>query len=230
MSSEPKERTKGLTLRQAFDNNTTSPNCPRERLPSIGIGTFFRPGNDTRTTRPLHKLTTTLPPAFAKVALPPNCRPPRSTADGADVRTILNRLAPKSKGNPRGLGIIDAVPWMQPVKQRRKRTRRVPLDDLTKVYINSSTPNARHERACWRRLLIVLAYATGLRRGDLLSIRWDNIDWQAKSLAIDPSKTEKADWFPLTDWAMVHAERPRRPTETVFEVPSMKRGGRYSNL
>ena len=50
--------------------------------------------------------------------------------------------------NSRGLGIIDAVLWMRPVEQRRKRPRRIPLDDLTKVYINSSTPNARRERAC----------------------------------------------------------------------------------
>lgn len=108
------------------------------------------------------------------------------------------------------------------------------MDDLTKVYINGKHAQCPTRTglppANWWRLLIVLAYATGLRRGDLLSICWDDIDWQAKSLAIDPGKTGKADWFPLTDWAMAHLERTRRPGETVFESPSMKRGGRYSDL
>ena len=149
-----------------------------------------------------------------------------------DIRAILNRLGPKAKGNPRGLGIIAGTPWMRRVKQFRKRPRRIALDHLTKLYV--ACKHAQYPTrtalppADWWRLLIVLAYATGLRRGDLLSIRWDDIDWQTKSLAIDPGKTGKADWFPLTDWAIAHLERATRPGETVFESPSYKRGGRHS--
>lgn len=180
---------------------------------------------------PVAEINDAVVDGFRKSCLATKLAPATINTQWSDIRAVLRRLSTKDSHNPRGLGIINEVPWMRPVKRRRKRPRRIPLDDLTKFYVackHAQNPTRTGLPPTeWWRLLIVMAYATALRHSDLLSIQWDDVDWQTKSLAIDPSKTGKADWLPLSDWAIAHLERARRPGETVFECPGYKRGSHY---
>ena len=230
MSATRNESAESLTLREAFEAHyDKSELAPRTVTKYRHVLSAWERHTDDP---PVSLIDDDVVAGFRESCLAAELSPATINGLWGDIRAILNRLAQKTKGNPRGLGIITEVAWMRPVKQRRKRPRRIPLDDLTKVYV--ACKHAKYPTqtglppADWWRLLIVMAYATGLRRGDLLSIRWDDIDWKTKSLAIDPGKTGKADWFPLTDWAIAHLERTRRPTETVFESSAYKQGGRFS--
>lgn len=230
MTSDPIRQAGSLTLREAYAEH-----YDRSELSQQTVVKYRHMLNawERHTTNPsVESIDDEVMEGFRESCLASELAPATINGHWGDIRAVLNRLAPKAKRNPRGLGIIAEVPWMRRVKQARKRPKRIPLEALSKVYL--ACKHARYPTrtglppADWWRLLIVLGYATGLRRRDLLSIRWDEIDWQAKALAIDPGKTGKADWFPLTDWALAHLERAQRPGETVFDSPSYKRGGRYS--
>ena len=51
-------------------------------------------------------------------------------------------------------------------------------------------------------LLIKLALETGMRRGELLNIHWQDINWSAKTLIIPTTKNDESREIPLTSKAI----------------------------
>lgn len=143
-------------------------------------------------------------------------------------RAILRRMGPQFTGNPRGLGVLPTIPWMRPCQVVRSRPKRVSLEDLSRFYLATRTITRTVNRVCgvyWWQALIVLAYFTGLRKSDLFSLRWENIDLDKAELWHQSSKTMKGDLFPLHPAAVQHLRRIMHPPrERLFET-SMHKGG-----
>lgn len=89
----------------------------------------------------------------------------------------------------------------------------VSQDDLARVYV--ACRHAKRQRtglaaADWWPCLLVLAHFTGVRRADLFSLRWEQIDLAAGTMNFSARKTGKAAIWPLHPVAVQHLERPRR--------------------
>lgn len=196
-----------ITLREAFESHyDTSELAPRsvEKYRHV-LNAWERHTGDPH----VDAIDDEAAEQFRASCLSAELKPATINTQWGDIRAILNRLGPRERGNPRGLGIIDQVPWMRPVKTVWKRPTRVKLTDLSAVYVAARTMTNPYRRigiapADWWRTLIVLAYGTALRRADLFAIQWCDIDWDDRSLAIDPEKTGKADWLPLPEFTLSH--------------------------
>jgi integrase len=74
-------------------------------------------------------------------------------------------------------------------------------------------------RACgnqWYEPIIVLALETGMRRSELLSLTWDNIDVQARSAFLPVTKNGRSRRVPLSSIALQVLESLPRAGEMVF--------------
>ena len=77
---------------------------------------------------------------------------------------------------------------------RNARNRRVSDDEIERLTSHISNPEVN--------LLIKLALETGMRRGELLNIHWQDINWSAKTLIIPTTKNGESREIPLTSKAM----------------------------
>ena len=77
---------------------------------------------------------------------------------------------------------------------RNARNRRVSDDEIERLTSHISNPEIN--------LLIKLALETGMRRGELLNIHWQDINWSAKTLIIPTTKNGESREIPLTSKAM----------------------------
>jgi integrase len=95
----------------------------------------------------------------------------------------------------------------------KARSRRLSHDDLTKLLkaLNTNT-------AWYLHPLITLAIETGMRRGELLSIRWQDIDRKARTLNILKTKNGHPRTIPLTPKALKILSGIPKTTERVFHV------------
>lgn len=164
------------------------------------------------------------------------------------LRPLFNRLGPRVPGNPRGLGILTQVPYMDTsgTPAAGAGTKRILSgDDLNALYKacgQAKWPSSRNvpAPALWRALL-VLAYTYGLRTQDLIQLPWSAITWMPDSP--DPASTAKhADgWLsfcpgktarrkatdlvlPLSSVARRHLESIRYERERIFGFPNSPRG------
>jgi integrase len=148
-------------------------------------------------------------------------------------RAIFRRVGPPVTGNPFGLGIIDRIPAMKAVKVQWKPPRRLSLETLARFYV--ACRHAQYPMRIgvpapeWWRALIVVAYTTGLRRGDLFALTFDQIDFEAGELHVTAHKTGKYDVFPLHPAAVEHLQRIRTDRKLVF-AGVYRVGSRMSDL
>jgi integrase len=209
-----------ITLREAFDAHYDKSELRQRTVQKYGHG--LNAWERHTPNPPVDVINDEAAEAFRSACLEIDHSPATINSRWGDIRAMLNRLGPRVHGNPRGLGLIEQVAYMRPVKAKWKRPTRVKLNDLTAIYIAAKTMKIPFRLSGinppdWWRTLIVLGYATGLRRGDLFAIEWSHINWDDRSLAVDPGKTGKADWLPLSEYAISHLERVKRPTPFVFE-------------
>lgn len=100
------------------------------------------------------------------------------------------------------------------------RTRRLAEGELDSLLKPSSIGRTK-----WLRAAIRLAIETGMRRGELLNVRWSDVDLRAGLLTIPRTKTGISRRIPLTSKAVsILAERRNAPgaqrEERVFGVKS----------
>jgi integrase len=95
----------------------------------------------------------------------------------------------------------------------KARSRRLLPDDLTKLLdaLNANT-------AWYLRPLITLAVETGMRRGELLSIRWQDINRKARTVCILKTKNGYPRTIPLTPKALETLSGLPRTSERVLPV------------
>jgi DNA-binding transcriptional regulator YiaG len=78
----------------------------------------------------------------------------------------------------------------------------------------------------WWRALLVLAYTSGLRKGDLFDIHAHDIDLDSGTMWFTANKTHKADEWPLHPVTVEHIARIIRPGKRLFEGMGAT-GGRF---
>lgn len=150
-------------------------------------------------------------------------------------RAILRRVGPRETRNPAGLNIIERVPYMRPVKIRRKLPKRVPLESLSKLYVafrhaSDPRPGVSHPSDWWRAWL-VFSYVTGFRRCDVFAIEWDVIDLDDGLIEFSSEKTWRADLFPLHPVAVEHLKRLRDAKGgRVFKAAYRSRSGSFYRM
>jgi integrase len=73
----------------------------------------------------------------------------------------------------------------------RGRDRRPTAEELAKLLADKTVG-----------LIVTLAVETGMRRGELANLRWEDIHWGRKTLLIPETKTDTPREIPLTDGAL----------------------------
>lgn len=213
-----------MTIRQAFEKYYDTADLRRSsyRKMLFEIGRWEQLTDDPD----ISEITNVTLAEFREAAIKAGYSPRTINGGWGTIRSILRRLGPQTDGNPWALGIIDRIPAMKPVKVTHRRPYRVPLDDLTKVYVacrHAEHPRAGVPPADWWRTLLVVAYTTGLRKADLLGLQWEQLDLEALTIDFTARKTGKSDLFPLHQAAVDHLARWRRKWGPVF------RGSRASS-
>ncbi len=104
------------------------------------------------------------------------------------------------------------VPFIRPPKISNARTRRLKSAEL--VSLLSVISN--HEV----RALIQLAIETGMRRGELIRIEAQDIDYDRRTLAVNQTKTNVPRTIPLTTTAIsiLKDQQSRASTDTLFSI------------
>lgn len=168
--------------------------------------------------------------AFRQAMVDHEYAPQTINSTWGDLRAVLRVACPEDRHNPRGRGAIEKCPYMKPVKEVRAKPRRVSLHELGDVYLacehaRSPSRNGFPPREWWRAL-IVLAYFTGLRKGDLLTLDQSQIDLREGRLTFRARKTRKEDTFPLHPVAVDHLERIWNPRRQRLFDGMLANGGR----
>jgi integrase len=149
------------------------------------------------------------------------------------VLAILNRLGPRTYGNPDGLGKIDVVPYVKPLAEDPGEPRTATDQEINKIYrschaaywpVRDQTGVSPRE---WWQTLLVVVWNLGLRRNDLLSLRFDEISLPKGQLIRKSEKTRKRKPKPLHPVVIEHLARiwpkPGELREFVFGVPDSRR-------
>jgi len=105
------------------------------------------------------------------------------------VNKTLTALVTILRYAAEGKEALDRVPRPRPFTLPRRLPKRVDLAALARVYQTAeyATCPIIHgvAPAAWWRAWIVVALTTGLRRGAMLSLRWDHVDLAGRSVRIE---------------------------------------------
>ena len=118
------------------------------------------------------------------------------------VRALPRSHTPPTRGIEKAPEPVDPDKYFRPEE----------VDDLIKV--------ARVVDQKWRKMsaLIILGFHTGLRAGNLLNLKWQDIDLEARTASVAVTKNGRPHIAPLTDRCMEELCRLRRghPNELLF--------------
>ena len=120
-----------------------------------------------------------------------------------------------------GYAIKNPVEEVKLPKPSRPRSRRLERDEQVRLF-----EELRRCRNPYVELAAVMAIETGMRRSELLSLRWCDVD-TARGLAhLENSKNDQPRWVPLTALAIESLARnpslTRLPRELIFPIsPSL---------
>ena len=118
------------------------------------------------------------------------------------VRALPRSHTPPTRGIEKSPEPVDPDKYFRPEE----------VDDLIKV--------ARVVDQKWRKMsaLIILGFHTGLRVGNLLNLKWQDIDLEARTASVAVTKNGRPYIAPLTDRCMEELCRLRRgcPNDLVF--------------
>jgi integrase len=121
-------------------------------------------------------------------------------------------LARKEWRLPVAINPADEVRRPAPGRARTRRISGRELGALAAALERTRNPVVRH--------VVAFALATGMRRGEILRVRWPDIDWDGRTLAISETKTGEPRTIPLTTSAIeVLAGLAREPRHGKLVFP-----------
>lgn len=138
------------------------------------------------------------------------------------VVTILRHCGPKQPGCPHGMGIIREVPYPgRKLRENRKPKWSPKRDELSAMYVNCDVarwPKLHVPPGVFWRCWLVAAYNTGLRRNDLFSLLWCDVDFDDRTLIVEAQKTGKPQAIPINDTLEKHLLMMQSDSDRVFPV------------
>ena len=141
------------------------------------------------------------------------------------IQGIIYKAGPPGHRNRDAAGIIEHIPWTRPPKTLGLMPKIVTpeqLSDCYKIACCMDRPRIPEMKpAAWWRLLLVLAYNTGLRRNNLLFMKMDYIDWKNRVVVVPAAnyKSGRDHVSPLNEITMEHLQRNRTDREFVLPLP-----------
>jgi integrase len=133
-----------------------------------------------------------------------------------------------------GINVPNPVQMVRKPQSPQARSRVLADEEVSKL-LQALEPTGR--RSHWTKPAVQLALATAMRRGELLSLRWEHIDLKGRTAFLPDTKNGDSRTVPLSSVAVqVLAELPRHISGTVFPVQAFtldaafKRGVRRAGL
>ncbi len=115
-----------------------------------------------------------------------------------------------------GINVPNPVQMVRKPQSPQSRSRVLTDDEVSKLLI-ALEPTGR--RSHWTKPAVQLALATAMRRGELLSLRWDHVDLQNRTAFLSDTKNGESRTVPLSTAAVqVLAGLPRHISGTVIPV------------
>jgi integrase len=219
-----------LTLRQAFEAFYPKGEMAQRSVEKMRYDLLRWERLTENGEMPIGKITDEALEDFRKILLEKHTA---TSANGtrAAFRAIFRRLGPPITGNPTGLGILPRIPYMRPSKVIRGLPRRVDQEDLSRWYIaceQMQSPKWGGPAAFWWQAWIVVAYFTGLRKGDIFAIRFGDIDFDKGTLLFTARKTSKPMRLPLHPVVLEHIKRIEEPRRELLFESSIKASGSFN--
>jgi len=133
-----------------------------------------------------------------------------------------------------GINVPNPVQMVRKPQIPQARSRVLTNEEITKL-VQALEPEGR--RSQWTKPAVQLALATAMRRGELLSLRWEHVDLQNRTAFLPDTKNGDSRTVPLSTAAVqVLAGLPRHICGAVFPVKfftldaAFKRGVRRAGL
>jgi integrase len=133
-----------------------------------------------------------------------------------------------------GINVLNPVQMVRKPQSPQARSRVLSDEEVLRL-LDALEPTGR--RSHWTKPVVQLALATAMRRGELLSLKWEHIDLQSRTALLPDTKNGDSRTVPLSTVAVkVLAELPRHITGVVFPVKyftldaAFKRGLRRAEL
>jgi len=133
-----------------------------------------------------------------------------------------------------GINVPNPVQMVRKPPSPQARSRVLTEQEVARL-LQALEPSGR--RSHWTKPAVQLALATAMRRGELLSLRWEHIDLQGRTAFLPDTKNGDSRTVPLSSAAVqVLTELPRHISGVVFPVQAFtldaafKRGLRRSGL
>lgn len=133
-----------------------------------------------------------------------------------------------------GINVPNPVQMVRKPQSPQARSRVLTDEEVSKL-LTALEPTGR--RSHWTQPIAQLALATAMRRGELLSLRWEHIDLQNRTAFLSDTKNGDSRTVPLSTAALqVLAGLPRHISGVVFPVKfftldaAFKRGVRRAGL
>lgn len=130
----------------------------------------------------------------------------------------LNNLFNKAKYRWNYLQGDNPVKKVSPLKENNARTRFLTAEELQKL-ISVANP--------FLKLIILLAVNTGMRRGEMMGLKWTQVNWENKTIYLTKTKGNKRREIPMNgtaEWVLQQLKRGN--SEWVFCKDS---GEKYGN-
>lgn len=115
-----------------------------------------------------------------------------------------------------GINVPNPVQMVRKPQSPQARMRVLSDEEVSKL-LQALEPIGR--RSHWTRPVVQLAVTTAMRRGELLSLRWEHIDLNGRTAFLPDTKNGDSRTVPLSSAAVkVLAELPRHISGVVFPV------------
>lgn len=115
-----------------------------------------------------------------------------------------------------GINVPNPVQMVRKPQSPQSRSRVLTDDEVSKLLM-ALEPTGR--RSHWTKPAVQLALATAMRRGELLSMRWEHIDLQNRTAFLSDTKNGESRTVPLSTVAVqVLVELPRHISGVVIPV------------
>lgn len=133
-----------------------------------------------------------------------------------------------------GINVPNPVQMVRKPQSPQARSRVLTEEEVSRL-LQALEPAGRQSH--WTKPAVQLALATAMRRGELLSLRWEHVDLQGRTAFLPDTKNGDSRTVPLSSWAVqVLTGLPRHISGVVFPVKAFtldaafKRGLRRAGL
>ena len=115
-------------------------------------------------------------------------------------------------------GMLAAMPWHVPMLKVQKRPRSILPLAAARAWF--AAVDEATERAPGIGTAVRLMFGLGLREGEVISARWEWIDWARKTYTPGITKGREAEPVPMAEWLREHLDARYQPAGLIVAKPN----------